>query len=189
VKANPDYLTMAKRETSGDGRDNFRDPRTWGDVVEAHYDHVFRAALGQIRRRSLAEEVAQETFIRAYEKQHLFDGKGSLASWLYRIAVNLSRDVLRRENLRSHAPLTQATEKPSEDLRPPEAVHRKHLCKVLRDELQQIAEPMRRAFEHTVVHGYSYKEAAEIEGVSEGTIASRVSRTRNALAKKCRDLM
>lgn len=165
------------------------DPETWAEVVELHYDRVFRTALGQMRRRNLAEEVAQETFIRAYEKRHLFDGTGSLASWLYRITVNLSRDTLRRENLRDHAELSEANERPSEDADPAEAVHRKHACQVLREELSRMPEPMRRAFEHTVVHGYSYREAAEIEGVSEGTIASRVARTRSALAKKCSEWM
>jgi RNA polymerase sigma-70 factor (ECF subfamily) len=184
---------MSQQESSSDDEDpsapHLGDPKTWAEVVELHYDRVFRTALGQMRRRNLAEEVAQETFIRAYEKRHLFDGTGSLASWLYRIAVNLSRDVLRRENLRDHAELSEANERPSPQDDVAEAVHRKHACQVLREELARMPEPMRRAFEHTVVHGYSYKEAAEIEGVSEGTIASRVARTRTALAKKCSEWM
>lgn len=164
------------------------DRRTWGDVVHTYYDRVLRTALSQLRRRALAEEVAQETFVRAYEKRHLYDGQGPLGSWLYRIAVNLSRDVLRRENIRSHADLNHATERASDDLHPSEVMHHKHCCKVLKQELERMPETMRRAFEHTVIMGYSYKEAAEIEGVSEGTIASRVARTRNQLARKYRDL-
>ena len=59
---------------------------------------------------------------------------------------------------------------------------------MLRQALEEMSPPMRRAFEQTVILGYSYRQAAEIEGVSEGTIASRVARTRNALAKKGREL-
>ena len=194
LKANSDFLSMGEHEPASGGGGEYSarglgDPQTWAEVVEVHYDRVFRTALGQMRRHNLAEEVTQETFIRAYEKRHLFDGTGSLASWLYRITVNLSRDTLRRENLRGHAELSEATEHASDEDDPAETVHRKHACQVLRDELSRMPEPMRRAFEHTVVHGYSYKEAAEIEGVSEGTIASRVSRTRSALARKCSEWM
>jgi RNA polymerase sigma-70 factor (ECF subfamily) len=184
----PDALDMENRQEPTECRESLRDPESWGRVVERYYDRVLRTALGQTRRRSLAEEIAQETFVRAYEKQHLFDGQGSLGSWLYRIAVNLSRDVMRRENIRNHAPLTQASDASGDALRPPDEVHRKHLCQLLRRELEAMSEPMRAAFEHTVVMGYSYKEAAEILGVSEGTIASRVARTRNALSRKCSEL-
>ena len=179
---------MDKTKPSADGGTNLGDPQTWEEVVRAHYDQVLRTALGQIRRRSLAEEVAQETFVRAFEKHHLYDGKGSLASWLYRIAVNLSRDVMRRENVRRHADLDGAGNSTDADPHPPEVAHRRHCCRVLKQELDRMSEPMRRAFEHTVILGYSYREAAEIEGVSEGTIASRVARTRNALAKRCSEL-
>jgi len=164
------------------------DRATWPDVVREHYDRVFRTALSQTRRVSLAEDIAQEVFIRAFERYDRFDGEGSLGAWLYRITVNLSRDVLRRENVRSHAGLSKVREVARDDPPPPEVVHRKHLAQVLRQALDNVSEPMRRAFEHTVLLGYTYKEAAQIEGVSEGTIASRVARTRNTLAKKCSEL-
>ena len=137
---------------------------------------------------SLAEDIAQEVFIRAFERYDRFDGQGSLGAWLYRITVNLSRDVLRRENIRSHSTLTEARELPRSEPEPPEVVHRRHLARVLREALDKVSEPMRRAFEHTVLLGYTYKEAARIEGVSEGTIASRVARTRNTLARQCSEL-
>ena len=179
---------MSKSGSTSTEAHDLGDPRVWAAAVERHYDCVFRTALAETRRAALAEEVAQETFIRAYEKRDHFDGQGSLGSWLYRIAVNLSRDYLRRENIRHHADLSQAEDSASPDLHPPEVLHRKHLCQVLRQALNEISEPMRRAFEHTVILGYTYREAAEIEGVSEGTIASRVARTRLMLAKRCREL-
>lgn len=185
---NPDHALMSEPRENDSVEYDLSDPASWTEIVQEHYDSVFRAALGQTRRRSLAEEVVQETFVRAFERHHQFDGQGSIGAWLHRIAVNLSRDVLRRENVRSHAELSEAHETSAADPHPPEVVHRKHLCRVLREALDEIRPPLRRAFEQTVVLGYSYRQAAEIEGVSEGTIASRVARTRNALARKYRDL-
>lgn len=179
---------MGAEQPATAGKLDLSDSRAWPEIVRQHYDRVFRTALSQTRRPSLAEEVAQETFIRAFEKYDRFDGQGSLGAWLYRIAVNLSRDVLRREKIRSHAEMSEVHEAAAGNPGPAELAHRKHLCKVLREALNEVAEPMRRAFEHTVLLGYTYREAAQIEGVSEGTIASRVARTRNLLARKCREL-
>ncbi|MBN2583961.1 MAG: RNA polymerase sigma factor [Planctomycetes bacterium] len=160
----------------------------WADVVRRHYERILRTALARTHRQSLAEEVAQETFVRAWEKYHLFDGRGPLVAWLHRIAVNLSHDAVRRERVHNHRQLCDAQRSASGDPRPPEVVHRDHCCRVLREALDEIPEPMRRAFEHTVIAGYSYHEAAEIEGVAEGTIASRVSRARNVLVQRYRRL-
>jgi RNA polymerase sigma-70 factor (ECF subfamily) len=179
---------MRNENPSAPVKQDLSDPRTWADIVREHYDRVLRTALAQTRHRALAEEIAQETFIRAFEKHDRFDGQGSLSSWLYRVTVNLARDVMRRENLRRHAELSTVAETPSPGLHPPDIVHRKHLCQTLKQALDQMAPQMKRAFEQTVILGYSYRQAAEIEGVSEGTIASRVARTRTLLAKKCRDL-
>ncbi len=188
MKLNPDCVLMSDSDKTDAAQHDLSDSASWPAVVGEHYDDVLRTALAHTRRRGLAEEVAQETFVRAFERHHQFDGQGSLGAWLYRIAVNLSRDVLRRENVRKHAELSQVREASSEEPHPPEVVHRRHLCRVLKQALNEISAPMRRAFEHTVVLGYSYREAAEIEGVSEGTIASRVARTRSALVRKHREL-
>ena len=188
LEANPGKTSMSRDRPPSDGPRNLSDPDTWSEVVHGYYERIYRTALSQTRRHSLAEEVAQETFIRAFQKQHLFDGRGSLASWLYRIAVNLSRDALRREKVHNHASLSQAGGNASGDPPPPELVHREHLSRVLNEALEQFSEPMRRAFVHTIVMGYSYREAAAIDGVSEGTIASRVARTRNALVQRYREL-
>jgi len=164
------------------------DPDVWEAVVTQHYDRVMQRALACVRRRSLAEDIAQETFLRAFQKRHLFDGSGSLAGWLSRIVVNLSRDMLRYEGIRQHADLSVLDSRLSGDPQPPDLAHRDHCSRVLNDALREMDAPMRQAFEDTIVMGYSYKEAAQRAGVSPGTIASRVARTRDRLARKCSEL-
>jgi RNA polymerase sigma-70 factor (ECF subfamily) len=181
-------MAMTDQPAAISAKLNLNDPAAWSDIVHQHYNLVLRTALAQTRRRSLAEDVAQETFVRAFERHEQFDGQGTLASWLYRIAVNLSRDCLRRENLRSHATLAEAAQNPAADLSPADLAHRKHLSQILRQTLQELPASMRRAFEQTVILGHRYAEVAQAEGVSEGTIASRVARARGELAKKCREL-
>lgn len=179
---------MTDLQASSAAKWNLSDPAAWSAIVHQHYNLVLRTALAQTHRRTLAEEVAQETFVRAFQRHEQYDGQGTLASWLYRIAVNLSRDCLRRENLRSHAGLAEASQHPAADLSPADLAHRKHLSQVLRQTLQELPAAMRQAFEQTVVLGHRYAEVAQAEGVSEGTIASRVARARGELAKKCREL-
>ncbi|HOI56645.1 MAG TPA: RNA polymerase sigma factor [Phycisphaerae bacterium] len=179
---------MSENRTSSTTGAGCLDRAAWADVVHGHYDRVFRTAMARTNCRALAEEVAQETFIRAWQKYHLFDGRGSLAGWLHRIAVNLSCDALRRERLHDHRCLGEARQNAGGELRPPDVVHRDHCCRVLREALNDIPESMRRAFEYTVIMGYSYREAADIEGVPEGTIASRVARARNTLLQRYRRL-
>ena len=179
---------MTEQQASISAKCNLSDPAAWSDIVEQHYNLVLRTALAQTRHRTLAEEVAQETFVRAFQKHEQFDGQGPLASWLYRIAVNLSHDCLRREKLRGHAPLADVAQSPAADPSPADLAHRKHLSQVLRQTLQELPAVMRHAFEQTVVLGYRYGEVAQAEGVSEGTIASRVARARGVLVKKCREL-
>lgn len=72
------------------------------DTVERwmrrHGDSVVRTIYLLTYDFALSEELAQEVFIRAYEKLHLFRGNASEATWLYRIAVNLTRNRFRRRN-------------------------------------------------------------------------------------------
>jgi RNA polymerase sigma-70 factor (ECF subfamily) len=73
------------------------DAEAFGALVERHADQVLRVALRLTRRRQDAEEVVQETFLRAHRQLRRFRGASSFATWLHRIAVRCAYDLLRSE--------------------------------------------------------------------------------------------
>src|SRR5579859_3106524 len=71
-------------------------------LVVRHTDRIYGLALRLLGNSQEAEDVVQETFIRAYAHLNTFRGAASFATWLYRIALNASRDQLRRRQVREH---------------------------------------------------------------------------------------
>ncbi|WP_246552734.1 RNA polymerase sigma factor [Paenibacillus tritici] len=67
------------------------------EMFEAHSSYIYGIALMITKQRALADDVTQETFLRAFAKYHLYDSSRPLRPWLYRIAVNMSRNLLRRK--------------------------------------------------------------------------------------------
>lgn len=132
-----------------------------------HWDRAWRVAMGVTGRRALADDVAQDAFIRAIRALRRFDGRRPFAVWLDRIVVNCAIDALRREGrLR---PLDDALAIAAE---PVAAGADPELMQALR-----ALRPERRAV--VVMHywlGYPLAEVAEILGVAEGTAHSRLSR-------------
>ncbi|MBB6674924.1 sigma-70 family RNA polymerase sigma factor [Cohnella nanjingensis] len=63
----------------------------------AHSPYVYGIALMLTRSKTLADDVTQETFLRAFQKYHLFDAAKPIRPWLYRITVNLTRNLLRKQ--------------------------------------------------------------------------------------------
>jgi RNA polymerase sigma-70 factor (ECF subfamily) len=67
------------------------------EMFEAHSSYIYGIALMMTKQRVLADDITQETFLRAFAKYHLYDSSKPLRPWLYRIAVNMSRNLLRRK--------------------------------------------------------------------------------------------
>ena len=77
------------------------DQRAFGALVERHSRSVFRLAFRMTGNEQDAEDLVQETFLKAYKQLHRFDGRSAFGTWLYRIAANCSLDLIRaRKNRR-----------------------------------------------------------------------------------------
>src|SRR5438874_7695707 len=70
-------------------------------LVERHSRSVFRLAFRMTGNEQDAEDVVQETFLRAYKQLHRFDGRAAFSTWLYRIAANCSLDLIRARKTRN----------------------------------------------------------------------------------------
>src|SRR5688572_23388366 len=71
------------------------DSTAFGELVERHQRRIFRLTVHLLRDRAEAEDVTQETFVRAYGALDRFDGRSEPFTWMYRIAVNLSLNTIR----------------------------------------------------------------------------------------------
>lgn len=136
-----------------------------------------------------AEDLAQESFIKAFGAIDRFAGNSALYTWLYRIGVNTARDWLaarRRRpavSLDAFQPGTVDPVAPNQS--PLEGMEREELVARVRAAMERLPEPFRSTLELREQGGHSYEEVAEILGVSIGTVESRLFRARTRL----RDLL
>ena len=164
------------------------DPPSFGALFDRHFTAVYRFCERQVGR-TMAEDLAGETFRRAFEARHSYDlSRPSALPWLYRIALNLVRDALRaraaedRAYARLHA--LAGIGSPSEsDQAARRAEARADLAALARLLLAEPEQDVEALFLH-VWDGLSYLDVAAALGVPVGTVRSRLSRLRHRLEER-----
>lgn len=164
------------------------DRRAFGQLVERHQRRVYALAFGLLRQREDAWDVAQETFVRAYRHLDRFEGSSAFYTWVYRIAYNLSIDLLRQKSRRRGVELKpERLEETSEVdgcgvvAKPDEAATRQELSAVLHRAMMRLTEKHRAIIVLREVEGLSYEEMAEVLSISKGTVMSRLFHARQNL--------
>ena len=156
---------VARRAADGD-------VTAFASLVRLTQTDVWRACSALVDAQS-AEDLAQETFLRAYRALPTYDGRASVRTWLLSIARHVCLDELRLRSRRSRLARLLPPPAARVDDPMPEA------------ELWWLLETLpvdrRVAFVMTQVVGLSYAEAAEVSGCAVGTIRSRVARSRDQL--------
>ncbi|HVV79054.1 MAG TPA: sigma-70 family RNA polymerase sigma factor [Pseudolabrys sp.] len=138
--------------------------------VEAAIPALRRYARALTRDSDLADDLVQDTLVRALRSEHLFHG-GDVRSWLYTILTNLNRNRLR--SLARRPVLSSIEDNDAPDLAGPEAGGRD-----IERALATLVDDQRAALLLVVLEGLSYREVAEIQGVPIGTVMSRLARAR-----------
>lgn len=164
------------------------DQAAFGELVTRHQQRIHRLAVHMLRDSADAEDVTQETFIRAYRAIERFDGRSEPYTWLYRIALNLS---LNRIRSRKSARTSHDTDDPKLDgvlveTRPEAAdpgasAQRKELYTALAAGIDKLSETLRTTLILVCIDGRSHEEVSSILGAPEGTIAWRVHEARRKL--------
>jgi RNA polymerase sigma-70 factor (ECF subfamily) len=165
------------------------DAEAFGQLVRRHQQRIHRLAIHMLRDRAEAEDVTQETFIRAYQALPRFDGRSEPYTWFYRITVNLSLNTIRsRKSSRTTASSDDprldgllAEKRPSAMADPPGDASRKQLYAALCEGIDGLSDTLRTTLILVCVDGRSHEEASEILGAPEGTIAWRVHEARRKL--------
>jgi RNA polymerase sigma-70 factor, ECF subfamily len=148
------------------------DPLAAAALVRATQADVWRlcAALGD---RDSADDLTQETYLRAFGSLHRFEGRSTVRTWLLAVARRVCADALRARRRRPSLVGVDPV-----DVEVGDGADRVGEHAAVGDLLARLAADRREAFVLTQVVGLSYAEAAEVAGVPVGTIRSRVARAR-----------
>ena len=138
--------------------------------VEAAIPALRRYARALTRNAETADDLVQDTLVRALRSEHLFHG-GDTRAWLYTILTNLNRNRLRSLARRPAV-------KPIEESDAPDASGPETGGRDIERALAALVEDQRAALLLVVLEGLSYREVAEVQGVPIGTVMSRLARAR-----------
>lgn len=178
------------------------DQRAFEMLVIKYQRRIERLIGRMVRDTDLVEDIAQESFIRAYRALPQFRGDSAFYTWLYRIAVNTAKKALlelKRDPLVSESALASQGDDDDETYRPtrelsdgetPEAVlASKEIAQTVNAAIAALSEDLRQAITLREIEGLSYEEIADMMNCPIGTVRSRIFRAREAIAQRLRPLL
>jgi len=160
-------------------------------LVERYQERIRNLIYSIFHEQQVVDDLSQEVFIKAYEALPQFRFQSSFYTWLYRIAVNKSRDELRKRKVRRWFSLQTMLESGDKELGSKIVVEQRdnELQELLAAGLKTLPEKYRIAIILKDVDGLSYEEIAEIMECEIGTVKSRLSRARAMLRKVLEPLL
>jgi RNA polymerase sigma-70 factor (ECF subfamily) len=156
------------------------DAESFNELITRWERPIYALAYRVIGREEDARDVCQETFLRAFRALPGFKGEAKFSSWLYRIALNLCRDWIRRQR---RAPVVQMPEgiEPSElaaERGPVESIEdlvsRRQLSEVVAEAMKLLPEEQRTAIILKEYHGMTFQEIADMQGCPLSTVKTRL---------------
>jgi RNA polymerase sigma-70 factor (ECF subfamily) len=178
------------------------DQRAFELLVMKYQRRIERLIGRMVRDQDLVEDIAQETFIRAYRALAQFRGDAQFYTWLYRIAVNTAKKALvdlKRDPLVSESALksggddddeTSVMENELTTAETPETVlAAKEIAATVNSAMEALPEELRQAVTLREIEGLSYEEIAEVMNCPIGTVRSRIFRAREAISAKVKPLL
>lgn len=156
------------------------DRRAFGELVGMHYPGVIQVVYHLCGDAHVAQDAAQETFLRAWQHLPAYRPQGSLRSWLYRIAVNAALDMLRRE---TKLDPQEIDDLPLADWEPgPEASFlASEQATLVRQAVNALPTASRAVLVLREYQGLSYQEIAAALDIPLGTVMSRLNYARSQL--------
>jgi RNA polymerase sigma-70 factor (ECF subfamily) len=181
------------------------DKEAYRALVERYQGRLFSTALNIVKTREDAEDVVQETFVKAFLSLGQFKGQSSFYTWLYRICFNMAIDIRRKAGRRGgthleykeHLGVNRAAMEdgdrdgggagtahhPQRVEGPHDALSRKELGHKIQEVLAELSEEHRAVIMLREIDGLDYDEIATAIGVPKGTVMSRLFYARKALQK------
>ena len=178
------------------------DQRAFEMLVIKYQRRIERLIARMVRDVDLVQDIAQETFIRAYRALPQFRGDAAFYTWLYRIAVNTAKKALvglKRDPLVSESSLSGSNDDDDETSRvereltdgstPESLLATKEIAQTVNAAIDALSPDLRQAITLREIEGLSYEEIADMMDCPIGTVRSRIFRAREAIALRLRPLL
>lgn len=178
------------------------DQKAFEMLVVKYQRRIERLIARMVRDVDLVEDIAQETFIRAYRALPNFRGESAFYTWLYRIAVNTAKKAmigLKRDPLLTESAMasmgdddeeTSRVENELSDGETPESLMAsRQIAETVNAAIEALSEDLRQAITLREIEGLSYEEISEMMNCPIGTVRSRIFRAREAIATRLRPLL
>ena len=181
-------LALVRRAKKGDYR-------AFDLLVLKYQSRVIATAYKYVKEKQLAEDIAQEAFIKSYKSLDSFREESSFYTWVYRIAVNTAKNYIVSSKRREEIIMTDLSEdnnyypeKPDIDS-PQDILNASELRDLIFATLSSLGEETRTALSLREFDGLSYEQIAEISNCPVGTVRSRIFRGREMIEEKVRKHM
>lgn len=187
-------LLLVERTVAGDLRAY--------DLLVIKYQRRIERLIGRmVRDTDLVQDIAQETFLRAYRALHQFRGEAQFYTWLYRIAVNTAKKALmdlKRDPLVYEGALrpegeddetSRPVQEPTSDETPETVLAAREIAAAVNAAMEALPEDLRQAVTLREIEGLSYEEIATAMACPIGTVRSRIFRAREAISARVRPLL
>ncbi len=190
-------LLLVQRTLAGD-------QRAYGLLVVKYQRRVERLIGRMVRDSDLVQDIAQETFIRAYRALGQFRGEAQFYTWLYRIAVNtakkqlmeLKRDpvvlmssLMRNEDDETSAPELELNGQVADAETPESLLASKEIAQAVNDAMEALPKELGQAIALREIEGLSYEEIAQALDCPIGTVRSRIFRAREAISARINPML
>jgi len=154
-------------------------------LVKKFQERVYRTAYHMTRNHGDADDVAQESFLRAYRGLAGFDERAEFGTWLHRIVINAALNTLRARRRRGRTePAEVAEALPARETDPAERTEAREEAEELLAALESLSPTLRDTLIMATLEDMPYKEIAQTLGIPEGTVAWRVNQARKTLRKR-----
>lgn len=180
----PDEMGLIRRIINGE-------KEVFTTLYDQHHRGVYLIAYRMCQSHADAEEVVSEVFYKAYRALPNFKGNSSLASWLYRIAVNESNNLLKRS--RRQVPWDPEVPLPSTPLETgqsrsiDEEIENRENLEHLREAMSSLSAQDRLILTLRYDHDLSYEEIAEIVEMPKNSVGTRIARAKKYLSTKMKE--
>lgn len=167
-----------------------RDPGAFRAIIKTHNQRLYRIARGVVRNDAEAEDIVQDAYMRAFASLGAFRGEASLSTWLSRIVINEALGRLRKRKRIVSMPENPEAEiirfplNPGED--PERTMAQRQILGLVERATDSLPDVYRTVFVARVIEGLSIEETAELLGIRQETVKTRLHRAR-ALVRKALD--
>lgn len=170
------------------------DNQAFNELVARYKDPLFNYVTRMLKDKVFAEDIVQETFVRVYRNSNRYQQIAKFSTWIYTIAINLTKTELRRQNLRRFFSLSTVSENGKTFELPDQRINLEKSAEdtMAGERIREAIDTLPKTFREVIIlrdlQELSYEEISKIVGVPLGTIKSRVNRGRTRLQKLLKDL-